>query len=179
MYLNLRRYPRIGVSKDAIERSVETELLPDLQKQKGFKGYCALWDQDGAGVSVSLFEDAEAAHQSTNTARRWVMRHQEFFPERGEEFSGNCIAHDVAHGQEQGSGDAKQALYVVIRELDGVPGTQDTRAFIEQRTLPMITHSPGFQGVYMVRHDTTASRAAAVTLFNNHQQALECHNRAV
>ena len=58
MYLNLRRYPRIGVSKDIIERSVETELLPELQKQPGFKGYCAFWDQDGAGVSMSLFEDA-------------------------------------------------------------------------------------------------------------------------
>ena len=55
MYLNLRRYPRIGVSKDAIERSVETELLPDLQKQRGFKGYCAFWDEDGAGVSASIF----------------------------------------------------------------------------------------------------------------------------
>ena len=30
MYLNLRRYPRIGVSKGIIERSVETELLPEL-----------------------------------------------------------------------------------------------------------------------------------------------------
>jgi len=179
MYLNLRRYPRIGVSKDAIERSVETELLPELQKEKGFKGYWALWDQDGAGVSVSLFEDAEAAHHSTNTARRWVMRHQDFFPERGEEFSGDCIAHDVAHGQQQGSGDANRALYVLIRELDNVPRTQDTRAFIEQRTLPMIMHSPGFRGVYMVRHDTAASRAAAVTLFSNHQQALACHDRAV
>jgi hypothetical protein len=80
MYLNLRRYPRIGVSKDIIERSVETELLPELQKQSGFKGYCAFWDQDGAGVSMSLFEDAEAAHHSTDSARRWVMRHQDFFP---------------------------------------------------------------------------------------------------
>ena len=32
MYLNLRRYPKIGVSKEAIEQSVKNELLPELQK---------------------------------------------------------------------------------------------------------------------------------------------------
>src|SRR3712207_3542567 len=57
MYLNLRRYPRIGVGREAIERSVEDELLPELQKQAGFGGYCAFWDEEGAGVSVSLFDD--------------------------------------------------------------------------------------------------------------------------
>ena len=179
MYLNLRRYPRIGVSKDIIERSVETELLLELQKQPGFKGYCAFWDQDGAGVSMSLFEDAEAAHRSTDSARRWVMRHQDFFPERGEEFSGECIAHEMAHGQAQSPGNTKQALYVLIRELDNVPGTQDTRAFVQQRTLPMITRSPGFRGVYMARHDKTGSRAAIATLFDNNRQALACHERAI
>jgi hypothetical protein len=179
MYLNLRRYPRIGVSKDTIERSVETELLPELQKQPGFKGYCALWDQEGAGVSVSLFDDAEAAHRSADSARRWVMGHQEFFPERGEEFSGDCIAHEVAQGQAQSPGDAKQALYVLIRELGDVPGTQDTRAFVQQRTLPMITRSPGFRGVYMARHDRTESRAAVIMLFDNSHQALACHEKAV
>ena len=179
MYLNLRRYPRIGVSKDIIERSVETELLPELQKQPGFKGYCAFWDQDGAGISMSLFEDAEAAHHSTDSARRWVMRHQDFFPERGEEFSGECIAHEVAHRQAQRPGDTKQALHVLIREMDKIPGTQDTRAFVQQRTLPMITRSPGFRGVYMARHDRTESRAAVATLFDSKQQALACHERAI
>jgi hypothetical protein len=179
MYLNLRRYPRIGAGKDTIERSVETELLPELQKRAGFKGYCAFWDQDGAGVSVSLFEDPEAAHHSTDSARQWVMRHQDFFPERSEEFSGECIAHDVAHGRQKDSGDPKQALYVLIRELDNVPGTQDTRAFVQQRTLPMITRSPGFRGVYMARHDRTERRAAVVTLFDTDQQAIASHERAV
>ena len=179
MYLNLRRYPQIGVSKDTIEQSVETELLPELQKQSGFKGYCAFWDQEGAGVSMSLFEDAEAAHRSTDSARRWVMRHQDFFPERGEEFSGECIAHEVAHRQAQSPGDMQQSLHVLIRELDNVPETQDTRAFVQQRTLPMITRSPGFRGVYMARHDRIGSRTAVATLFDNNQQALACHERAI
>jgi hypothetical protein len=179
MYLNLRRYPRIGVSQDVIQQSVEGELLPELQKQVGFVGYCAFWDRDGAGVSISLFDDAEAAHRSTDSARRWVMRHQDFFPERGEEFSGECIAHEVAHGQEQDPGDGQQPLYVLVRELDNVPGTQDTRAFVQQRTLPLMTRSPGFRGVYMARHDRTESRAAVVTLFDSDEQARACHEKAV
>jgi len=179
MYLNLRRYSRIGASRDTIERSVGTELLPELQKQAGFEGYCAFWDEDGAGVSVSLFQDEQAAHLSTLVARQWVMRHQDFFPERGEEFSGECVAHQIAHGQEQEPGSPQQSLYVLIRELDNVPGTQDTRAFVQQRTLPMITRSPGFRGVYMARHDRTESRAAVVTLFETMQHASACHEKAV
>jgi heme-degrading monooxygenase HmoA len=179
MYVNLRRYPKVGASREAIERSVADELLPELRKQRGFKGYCAFWDEDGAGVSVSVFEDREAAQKSTAAARQWVMRHQDFFPERGEEFSGECVTHEGSHGREQGAGEGQGALFVLVRELDNVPGTQDTRAFVQQRTLPMITRSPGFKGVYMVRSDRDEGRAAVVTLFDGKQQAVASHGRAV
>ncbi len=179
MYVNLRRYPKVAASKEAIERSVEGELLPELRKEQGFKGYCAFWDEEGAGVSVSVFEDREAAQRSTNAARQWVMRHQDFFPERGEEFSGECVTHEGSHGAEQGAGEGRQSLFVLVRELDNVPGTQDTRAFVQQRTLPMITRSPGFKGVYMVRSDKDQARAVVVTLFDDKPQAAASHDKAV
>jgi hypothetical protein len=179
MYVNLRRYPKITAGKEAIERSVRDELLSQLQGQEGFRGYCAFWDEAGAGVSVSVFADQQAALSSTNTARQWVLRHHDFFPERGEEFSGECITHEVAQEQEQGAGGGGQPLYVLVRELENVPGTQDTRAFVQQRTLPMITRSPGFRGVYMVRSDRNQSRAAVVTLFEDERQAVACHEKAV
>ena len=179
MYVNLRRYPKIGADKEAIEQSVKDELLPELQKQQGLKGYCAFWDEEGAGVSVSIFGDAEAAHRSTDAARRWAMRHGDFFPGRGEVFSGECTAHEVSHGLEQEAGEGHRSLHVLIRELDNVPGTQDTRAFVQQRTLPMITRSPGFRGVWMVRHDGEGGRAAVVTLFDGKRHAEACHEKAV
>ena len=179
MYVNLRRYPKIGAGKEAVERSVKDELLPELQKQQGFEGYCTFWDEEDAGVSVSVFGDAEAAHRSTDAARRWVMRHQEFFPERGEEFSGECVAHEVSHGLGREAGEGQRSVHVLVRELANVPGTQDTRAFVRQRTLPMITRSPGFRGVWMVRHDREGGRAAVVTLFDDERQAEACHARAV
>ena len=179
MYVNLRRYPKIAASKEAIARAVEDELLPELRKEPGFKGYCTFRDEDGAGVSVSVFEDRDAAHNSTHVARQWVMRHQDFFLERGEEFSGECMAHEGPHGTEQKAGEGRRSLFVLIREVDNLPGTQDTRAFVEQRTLPMITRSPGFQGVYMVRSDRDPSRAAVVTFFDSKEQAVAAHERAV
>jgi hypothetical protein len=179
MYVNLRRYPKIMAGKDVIERSVRDELLPQLQKHHGFKGYCAFWDEDGAGVSVSFFEDQDAAHRSTGTARQWVMRHQDFFVERGEEFSGACIAHEAPPAGARESGAGQQPPYVLIRELDGLPGTQDTAAFVQQRTLPMITRSPGFRGVYMVRSDRDGSRAAVATFFDDRQHTMACHDNAV
>lgn len=179
MYVNLRRYPRIGAGQAAIQQSAENELLPELQRQSGFKGYCAFWDEGGAGVSVSIFEDDEAAHRSTAAARQWVMRHQDFFPERGEEFTGECFVHEVSTDFEPPAGAVRQPPYVLIRILDKVPGTQDTRAFVEQRTLPMITRSPGFRGVYMVRNDRDAARAAVVTFFDSKPHAEACHDKAV
>ena len=179
MYLNLRRYPRIGVGRDVVERSVQEELLPELRRQAGFGGYCAFWDEAGAGVSVSLFDDAEAAHRSTEAARRWVVRHRDFFPERGEEFSGECVAHEGSLGAGREADGARRLPYVLVRELDHVPGTQDTRAFVQQRTLPMIARWPGFVGVYMARSDRRPGHAAVVTLFEAMEQAQACHGRAV
>ena len=179
MYVNLRRYPKIGAGKATIEQSVKDELLPELQKQPGFKGYCAFWDEGDAGVSVSVFEDQEAAHRSTDAARRWVMRHQDFFPERSEEFSGECVAHEVPWSRGHDVGQGEQPLYVLVRELDNVPGTQDTRAFVQQRMLPMITRSPGVRGVFMVRSDREGGRAAVVTLFDSKRHAEACHDEAV
>lgn len=177
MYVNLRRYPRIAVEREVIGQSVRDELLPQLRAQGGFKGYCAFRAEDDAGISVSVFADQEAALRSTGVARQWMMRHQDFFPERGEEFSGECITHEMAYEREQDAGG--QPLYVLIRELSNVPGTQDTRAFVAQRTLPMITRWPGFRGVYMVRSDRDGSRAAVVTLFDTGRQAVDCHEKAV
>ena len=107
------------------------------------------------------------------------MRHQDFFAERGEEFSGECFEHAGPEDAQQGAGETRRSLFVLIREVDNLPGTQDTRAFVEQRTLPMIARSPGFQGVYMVRSDRDPSRAAVVTLFETKEQAEASHARAV
>jgi hypothetical protein len=177
MHLNLRSYPTVGVSRDTIEKAVQNELLPTLQSQSGFEAYFAFWDQAAAGVSVSLFADAEAAHRSTDAVRRWLASHLDFFPARGEESSGECFMRQEAPRRAEGSLDSRP--YLLVRVLSGVPGTQDTRAFVEQRTLPMIARSPGFHAVWMARSDREVGGAIVATFFDGPDEAMACHASAV
>ena len=177
MYMNLRRFPTIGVDRGTIEMAIEDELLPMLRAEPGFGSYFAFWDEAGAGVSVSSFVDAETAHRSTDAARRWLARHLDFFPAPGEEFSGECFVHDELPHRIAG-GDTPLPC-VLVRVLAGVPATQDTRAFVEQRTLPVIARAPGFRAVWMARSDRDADGAAVATFFDGPVQAMECHETAV
>lgn len=174
MHMYMRRYPTIGVDRDIIEKAVERQLLPDLRVAPGFEAYFTLWDELGAGISLSSFTDAEAAHQSTSTARRWLAQHTDFFPTPSEEFSGECFVHEEARPASAGD-----APYILIRLLSGVPATQDTRAFVEQRTLPMIARSPGFRAVWMARSDRASGEAAVATFFDGPGDAAACHAEAV
>lgn len=176
MHINLRRYPTIGADRASIEAAVERELLPALQSDKGFEAYFAFWDEAGAGVSVSSFADAEAAHRSTGAARRWLANHMDFFPAPGDEFSGECLVHEEAR---RTAGATDSAPYLLVRLLAGVPATQDTRAFVEQRTLPMIVRSPGFRAVWMARSDRDVGGAAVATFFDGQREARACHDAAV
>jgi hypothetical protein len=45
----------------------------------------------------------------------------------------------------------------------GVLATQDTRAFVEERTLPMIASLPGFRAVWMARSTRDSDRAVLAT----------------
>jgi hypothetical protein len=177
MHINVRCYPTIGVDRGTIVQCVEDELLPAMKRAPGFEAYFAFWDGAGAGVSVSGFADAEAAHNSTNVARQWLARHLDFFPARGVEFSGECFAQAEAPRRGSPSGDAPP--YLLLRMLAGVPATQDTRAFVEQRTLPMIARSPGFRAVWMARSDRDPDRAVVVTFFDAADEAMACHEAAV
>ncbi|MGG5817602.1 hypothetical protein [Falsiroseomonas sp. HW251] len=176
MHINLRRYPVIGVDRDVVEKSVSDELLPALKALPGVEAYVAFWDGSGAGVSVSGAADAEAAYRSTNAARQWLAGHLDFFPRRGDEFSGECFVREEAPRR---ASPGEPLPYVLVRVLAGVPATQDTRAFVEQRTLPMIARSPGFRAVWMARSDREPDQAVVATFFDTPDEALACHEAAV
>lgn len=173
--MNLRRYPSIGIDRTTIEEAVENELLPVLKADAGFAAYYTFWDDAGAGVSVSSFTDAEAAHSSTNASRRWLASHTDFFPTRGEEFSGECFVHREAARVLR----SVRRPYLLVRLLSGVPATQDTRAFVEQRTLPLIERSAGFRAVWMARSDRETDGVAVATFFDSPDQAMTCHEAAL
>jgi hypothetical protein len=73
MYATIRRYEGIDEARAAeVTREVDHSLLPRLAELPGFAAYYLV--DAGAGVltSVSLFETAEQAHESTRVAARWI-----------------------------------------------------------------------------------------------------------
>jgi hypothetical protein len=77
MYATVRRYEGIDkVRSEEITRKVGQSLLPSLSELPGFSGYYLIDAGEGVFTSVSLFENAKEAHESTRIAARWV-REQE------------------------------------------------------------------------------------------------------
>ena len=73
MYATVRRYEGIDrVRSEEITRKVGDSLLPALSRLAGFGGYWLIDAGNGVFTSISLFEDAKEAHESTRVAARWV-----------------------------------------------------------------------------------------------------------
>jgi hypothetical protein len=73
MYATVRRYEGIDkVRSEEITRKVDQSLLPSLSELPGFGGYYLIDAGAGVFASVSLFENAKEAHESTRIAARWV-----------------------------------------------------------------------------------------------------------
>jgi hypothetical protein len=73
MYATVRRYEGIDkVRSEEITRKIDQSLLPSLSELPGFSGYYLIDAGEGVFASVSLFESAKEAHESTRMAARWV-----------------------------------------------------------------------------------------------------------
>ncbi len=73
MYATVRRYEGIdNVRSGEITKKVDENLLPSLSQLPGFNGYYLIDAGEGVFASVSLFENAKEAHESTRIAARWV-----------------------------------------------------------------------------------------------------------
>jgi hypothetical protein len=73
MYATVRRYEGIDKARaEEISRRIDEHLLPRLSELPGFRGYYLIDAGEGVLASVSLFESANEAHESTRVAARWV-----------------------------------------------------------------------------------------------------------
>jgi hypothetical protein len=71
MYASIRRY-RITESAKDIAKKAEAGLVPIFKKNPGFVAYYIVDGGDGHLASVSVFDSAEAAHNSNEQAAAWV-----------------------------------------------------------------------------------------------------------
>ena len=77
MHATIRRYESIDQSrKDEVLKKVDQTLLPQLAELPGFNGYSLIDAGDGVMTSVSFFDTAAQADESTRVSSSWVREHK-------------------------------------------------------------------------------------------------------
>jgi hypothetical protein len=90
MYASIRRYGGVTGSVKDLAQKAESGLVPIFKKNPGFVAYYVVDGGDGHLASVSVFDSAEAAHNSNEQAAAWVKDNvSQFMPE----------APQITHGQ--------------------------------------------------------------------------------
>jgi hypothetical protein len=73
MHATIRRYESIDQSrKSEVLKKVDETLLPKLTELPGFYGYSLIDAGDGVMTSVSFFDTAAQADESTRVSKNWV-----------------------------------------------------------------------------------------------------------
>jgi hypothetical protein len=74
MFATVRRYEGVDASRtDELSKKVNESLMPRLSKLPGFGGYYLIEARNGVMTSVSLFETAAQADESTAMVLGWVQ----------------------------------------------------------------------------------------------------------
>jgi hypothetical protein len=96
MQATIRRYEGVDVARtsEVVERVNET-LVPQLRELPGFSGYYVIDAGNGVISSVSLFETAEQADQSTKLVAEWITDENldTAIPNAPKITSGKVVAH--------------------------------------------------------------------------------------
>ena len=73
MHATIRRYEAIDQTRTSeLVKKVEDSLLPLLSELRGFDGYYLIEADNGVLSSVSFFDTAAHAEESTGVASSWV-----------------------------------------------------------------------------------------------------------
>src|ERR1700728_3340316 len=73
MHATIRRYDAIDQNRsNELVQKTEGSLVPRLGELPGFKGYYLIVADNGVLSSVSFFDTAEHAEESTRVASNWV-----------------------------------------------------------------------------------------------------------
>jgi hypothetical protein len=77
MFATIRRYESVdqGRTQDLVKK-VDEGLAPKLGELTGFHGYYVIDAGDGVLTSISLFDSAEQAEESSQFASKWLRAEQ-------------------------------------------------------------------------------------------------------
>ena len=98
MHAIIRRYESIDQSrKSELVKMVDENLFPTLRELPGFNGYSFIDAGDGVMTSISFFDTAAQADESTRVAGSW-LREQKLdtvFPNPPKITSGDVVVHET------------------------------------------------------------------------------------
>ena len=73
MFATIRRYESIDKARtDELVKKADETLVPSLSELPGFSGYYLIDTGNGVMSSISVFDTADHADQSTRLASNWV-----------------------------------------------------------------------------------------------------------
>lgn len=73
MHATIRRYEKVDAARtDEIIGGVGETLIPEMRELEGFAGYYLIQGGKGILSSLSLFETAEQADESTKLEAMWI-----------------------------------------------------------------------------------------------------------
>ena len=175
MHVTIRKYTGKGALIDKLVPPVRDGLVPRLKSAPGFKGYCAFGSDDGHIVSVSVFDDREAATRANEQVRGWVVSNLgELLPNLPEALAGEALLHDVSQLQSGGA-----EMFAAVRVYDGVLPKEEAVRITREHALPLVTGAPGFRGFYAMLDERDASRAVSVSLYDTREHAMAAQERIV
>jgi heme-degrading monooxygenase HmoA len=175
VHVTVRKYAGRGALIDKLVPPVRDGLVPLLKRAPGFRGYCAFASEDGHVVSVSVFDDSEAATRANEQVRGWVVSNLgDLLPNLPEVLAGEALLHDVSKLQSGGA-----EMFAAVRVYDGVLPKEEAVRITREHALPLVTGAPGFRGFYAMLDERDASRAVSVSLYDTREHALAAQERIV
>jgi hypothetical protein len=100
MFATVRRYEGVDASRtDELSKKVNESLMPRLSKLPGFGGYYLIEAGNGVMTSVSLFETAAQADESSHLVFGWVQDEEldKALPNAPKITTGEVIAHHTTN----------------------------------------------------------------------------------
>jgi heme-degrading monooxygenase HmoA len=167
MFVIVRRYTGAGPD-DEMARHAQQDVIPMLREQSGFRAFFALATDDGSFVSISIFNDREAALAANERIVSWVEENlSDLVPNPPEIAFGEVLFPEVVPEQPD-----KNVPYIAIATYDGI--TQPPESVMpktRKHLIPVIKQQAGFQGMYNFRSEANPSRSVSVGVFDNKEAA--------
>jgi heme-degrading monooxygenase HmoA len=175
VYVTIRKYAGKGGVIDRLVPPVRDGLVPLLKRAPGFRGYCAFASEDGHVVSVSVFDDREAAVRATDQVREWVVSSlRDLLPDPPEVLAGEALLHKEAEVQGDGPG-----MFAAVRAWEGVGPKDEVLPLVREHVFPVITGAPGFRGYYTFLDERDPGRGVSASLFDTREHAMAAQERVV